>query len=1613
MSFEHQNNNTKTVVEATASPITANSSKSSSPAPMDTFPMTGTSASKHAKVPTLNEKIQRSKDKLTSKLNILADMDIDHKDYYNVSQEVALLTRHIETLQTSQKVLNNTISNNTNIRMTYKDVPLFYLDGQVKNDTNAEVFKSAELFLEKFERILISNGVNLEADWEQWVHCAMVGDSSIWFKDHLKGKSLSWSTASKLIIDTFDAKDKRIKNALNVVNMKMHDGESVNEFGLRFQAAYYNAKWSDDEIMAVLCLRALPRSLQHGVLIAMQGRDDNIDGVPSSSSVVLNIARNIHAQKRAFDHEGESSDSKRSKRRTSSDRFPVKDKYCSEHGKRSSHTTEECKVLKNKIVASKLIPKHAPVSTSVATNNVIAGKQCWNCPEVYTPEHKLHCKGKQFKNQTYRVQAINASTSFTNKNVSTPKVTAIPTLLLPKHHADIDLNLDWDELEVQAAADIEETLEDAMDVEGNKDKNEINININMITTHHTNNNNPFILPLIVNDIRMKALLDTGADVSVISLKFCSNNNIKFNKNQHVNLHFVTKNNSSSHIGLTGPVSIKYNGLILTHSFHVLELSSNDYDILIGRDLIPKLDIGFLGLAYNWDDNKIQIKNNDDKELLEIKEPNNSPAGTKEERIIFIDSITPYIDENQLIPKTSFCTLDISVVKLNTPTMPSNDTNHRQYPIAYTMQPLVDEAVETWLEEGTITIAPVDTTWNSPITLAPKKDEYGNITGKRPCLDPRHINKHLQDDIYPLPLINEIFENMHGSKIFTTLDLKSAFHRFMIHPDDQHKTTFTHKGRQYMFKGCPFGLKPLSSKFQRVMHHIFNGLPYVQTFVDDVVIHSKNMTEHIEHVSIAIKKLTSVNLILNPKKCHFAQTCVYLLGFCISDKGHDLDPRKVTNVLEWQRPKTGHAVQQFLGIVNYFRLHIANIAALTAPIDALRNYKNITNNDWTLVHEKHFNTIKQELQNNTLLHFPDLSKTFYVATDASDYGIGASLFQKINGKERHIGYMAKSLSKSQRNYSTNKRELLAIVFALKKYHKFLWGKPFVLYTDHRALTYLHTQKIASPMMIQWLDTLLDYSFTIIHLPGKLNTLPDLLSRLDIPDKEMEGDNKPNKSSQHLLANKGYANKKPNKIIKEKLDKIKQKEPYFEEKHFIQVIQNQTTDYITPPANQHKSILQRVHSFGHFGAEAIVKTVHNEGLHWVHIMKDALEIVKECPACQKYNIVRRGYNPLRPVFAYLPGDHWAIDLCGPFPTSTKGNNYLLVMVDVCTRFNVYRPLPDKKSDTVIHTLIQVFGDFGYPKIVQSDNGTEFKNQFFKNLYTTMNIDHRLSTPYHPRGNGVAERYVRIAQEIIQKHIQGTKVDWDWYTPIAQLAVNHKISKRLQTAPFSLMFARHMNTSYAALDKNKTDTDITSKNPISYQKLLDRMDYMADIVFPAIKERTDMVVKAQKEAFNKKYPIVNFPINSYVVARLPTRTSKLAPVYEGPYIVVNKTENGNYILKDMTGALTSRNYTPSELKLISHDETIPTDEIYEVEAIINHRGTEQNREYKIRWKGYSAEDDTWEKSIDINAQDCIDTYWKRINILKGKEEKKNLNEKRNPLKRKQATSVIKKHGRRKLLA
>ena len=196
----------------------------------------------------------------------------------------------------------------------------------------------------------------------------------------------------------------------------------------------------------------------------------------------------------------------------------------------------------------------------------------------------------------------------------------------------------------------------------------------------------------------------------------------------------------------------------------------------------------------------------------------------------------------------------------------------------------------------------------------------------------------------------------------------------------------------------------------------------------------------------------------------------------------------------------------------------------------------------------------------------------------------------------------------------------------------------------------------------------------------------------------------------------------------------------------------SDDLTP--EQQRQLLHKQHLLGHFGPDAIVKALKAKKILWPNMLEDATSVCRSCIQCLRYNITRRGYHPLTPIVANQPFDHLAIDLAGPFTTSTDKQHWLLIIVDVHSRFVLLRTLPDKSSVEVAQALLKVFFDFGFPRIIQSDNGTEFVNQIIKHIVGTCKIDHRLITPYHPRANGTAERTVQTAKLLILKLIRGIK-------------------------------------------------------------------------------------------------------------------------------------------------------------------------------------------------------------------------------------------------------------------
>ncbi|KAG1139974.1 hypothetical protein G6F37_009661 [Rhizopus arrhizus] len=929
-----------------------------------------------------------------------------------------------------------------------------------------------------------------------------------------------------------------------------------------------------------------------------------------------------------------------------------------------------------------------------------------------------------------------------------------------------------------------------------------------------------------------------------------------------------------------PAAVNLNDQEHSHGSMDIDISSLPTNYDYSGASFSSIDIAFANK------NNININNNVSGSIIFATNDNKSKCFSTTSKglsLIYSDNDDALIHTSHIfeVPPLSFDT-DAVIEK--------NKTAYRSpYRIPLKLMPVMQECVDIWLKDEVIEHAPPSSEWNPPLTLAPKMDSQGNLTDYRPCLDPRLLNSILvSNDKQPIPKIDEIFDQLQYSTIFTTLDLRQAFHRFQIYKPDRVKATFT---------------------FQ----------------------------EHIIHVQNVIKKLTNVNLILNVDKCHFAQTSVYLLGFCVDAKGSRLDPRKVTNALSWEKPSTGKDIQRFLGLVNYFRKYLPNLSEVTAPLNKLRFEGKLTCKVWGKKQDDAFTKTKQLLASAPVLYHLDLNEPFYVAMDASNYYIGAVLYQIIDKQICHLDLMARALSTSEKNYSTTKRELLAIVFALKKFHPFLWGNPFTLYTDHKALTYIHTQPVANSMMIQWLDTILDYDFKIIHRPGIQNVLPDMLSHLFETERTLVGD----KNQHRIWITSHIVNSKNTNMATGMM---------------------MPDDLVTPAPEERQELLLKTHLEGHRGSQAMVTTLHSEGIHWTNLKQDALDCVNSCPDCQKFNIAKHGYHPLSSIYADAPWDHICIDTAGPMTTSVQGSNYILVVVDVFTRFCVLKAIPDKPSHTIALVLRSILSLFGRPKIIQSDNGTKYVNEIICKFTEVSDIDHRLIAAYHPRSNGIAERWVGKTTNIIYKRLQGKNDDWDLYLDSTQKALNNTPTALHGTRPFSLMFARRLNQF-----KDYSDVSIPTNYNETRKQLNGHITKFNNTVLPAIREKIKTFQAAAENKFNKSHRIIKeIPSGSQVMIKNINRTTKTDPLYIGNYTIVRKNQGGSYILVDEERS-----------------------EVYDVEAVIDHKGIPGNWLYLVRWKGYDAKDDTWEPEKYFHNNRPILKYWNRRNGQRNVEP--NSNEKR----------------------
>ncbi|GJU66598.1 putative nucleotidyltransferase, ribonuclease H [Tanacetum coccineum] len=382
------------------------------------------------------------------------------------------------------------------------------------------------------------------------------------------------------------------------------------------------------------------------------------------------------------------------------------------------------------------------------------------------------------------------------------------------------------------------------------------------------------------------------------------------------------------------------------------------------------------------------------------------------------------------------------------------------------------------------IRPSHSPWGAPVLFVKKKD--GSL---RMCIDYRELNKLTIKNRYPLPRIDDLFDQLQGSRYFSKIDLRSGYHQLRVHEDDIPKTAFRTRYGHFEFTVMPFGLTNAPAVFMDLMNRVCKPYldKFVIVFIDDILIYSKTKEDHEVHLGLVLELLRKEKLYAKFSKCEFWLQEVHFLGHVVNQNGIHVDPSKIEAVKNWKTPTTPSEIRSFLGLAGYYRRFIANFSKIAKPLTSLtqKNQKYV----WGVEQEEAFQTLKNNLCDAPILTLPDGVEDFVVYCDASNQGLGCVLMQR--GKV--IAYASRQLKTHEKNYTTHDLELGAVVFALKTWRHYLYGTKSVIYTDHKSLQHIFDQKELNMRQRRWIELFSDYECEIRYHPGKANVVADALSR----------------------------------------------------------------------------------------------------------------------------------------------------------------------------------------------------------------------------------------------------------------------------------------------------------------------------------------------------------------------------------------------------------------------------------------------------------------------------------------------------------------------------------------
>jgi hypothetical protein len=814
--------------------------------------------------------------------------------------------------------------------------------------------------------------------------------------------------------------------------------------------------------------------------------------------------------------------------------------------------------------------------------------------------------------------------------------------------------------------------------------------------------------------------------------------------------------------------------------------------------------------------------------------------------------------------------------------------------------------------------------------------------------------------WPIPNIKDMLNRVGDSRpaFFAVFDLTSGYYQAPIAEGSRKYTAFKTRRGVYRWKRLPMGLTDAGSYFQHQLStKVLNGLinHTCELYLDDCMVFAGNNDEYLERLRQVFLRFRMHKVTLNPSKCHLGLTQVEYVGHTIDKNGLHFTRDKLDSVLNFPRPETKKHVKSFLGLANYFRDHIKNHSLRVQPLqDLVEGYtKKLARNkiNWTTECDYAFKDIRQAIDECPLLWFVNDHSPIFLKTDASDYGIGAYLYQVVTtdeGKEveHPIGFISKSLVSGHDSWDIPMKEGFAIFYALRKWEYLLRDRKFTILTDHENLTRLRTERNANKMVTRWFMSFQEYDIIAwIHVPGADNEVPDSFSRLCASTYKGKDDLDGQHPTAILFQLTGYE---------------------MDAKHW---------EIIRTKGHGHGS------DRGHGGVTRTLAVLDEQNLHWPERAKDVRKFVKMCPCCQKMNIIK----PVIHSYPFTLSSYGlfqtvSVDLIEQLKMDEYGMSMIVVIIDNFSRFIDLYPISDTSAEAVADALIQFTGRYKTPIRFTTDSGSNFKSNLMAGLMSRLGADHQLTKAYSKEQNALVER---VNREIVG-HLKAIIFDkrihskWSKYLPIVQRYINTSIHSATGCTPSEIVFP-----SGAEIDRELLIND----NKIVVSAYVQEMQEAQGRIIAIAEQRLRKRDEAHLQSRKGKEP--EYKVGQYVLTEHRHNSmrngplSKLQPYLKGPLLVIKKLTEGMYTLRDLI-TMRPKDFHVSCMRPYLYDErTLAPAEVaardsfdeFVIEKVITHKGNPRGSKDKIyflvRWAGYSEKDDTWVSWKDGRNNTAVQLY------------------------------------------